>query len=88
MPKNRADQHLVQVGKQPKRVMAHAIGAEDGQCASYYPGIGVRCTNEPVAFAWMEFEGDFQRVEMCKEHIRPEHRDEYRAEPLDNEIDQ
>lgn len=85
---NSADRSLIQVGKQPKRVMAHAIGAEDGQCASYYPGIHVRCTNDPVAFAWMEFEGELQRVEMCKEHIRSEHRDEYRSERLEDQIDQ
>lgn len=66
---------LTQVGHVPRRMLYGAIGAEDGQCAYVYAGIEERCQNEAVAFAYRNG-GDFEKVEMCEKHVRPEDRHE------------
>lgn len=54
----------------PRRMLASAIGADDGQCAYIHPGIEERCTNPADAHSFIDFEGERQKVEMCHEHAR------------------
>ena len=64
------ERETTQVASPPRRMIARAIGAEDGQCAAYYAGILHRCTNDAEYHAYMEFEGEWKAVEMCPEHVR------------------
>ena len=64
------------VGRRPRSLLAGAIGADDGRCAYFYPGIDARCSGDVVAHTFMEHRGEWLKVEMCAEHIRKEDRDE------------
>ena len=58
------------VGEMPRRTLYGAIGAEDGQCAYFHPGIDARCTNDAAYHTFTEQSGEWEKVEICEEHVR------------------